>query len=128
MIRKLKKYTPTAFMAKTSQYSQPAADYAVSFIEALAHTKGSWAGKPFKLIDWQEQIIRDVFGILKPNGYRQFNTAYVEIPKRWYTSRVLNLYPYRTRPSYMRVCKIRHDYNDNVRIVSMPRGESTANH
>ena len=82
MIRKLKKYKPTAFMAKTSQYSQPAADYAVSFIEALAHTKGSWAGKPFELIDWQEQIIRDVFGILKPNGYRQFNTAYVEIPKK----------------------------------------------
>ena len=48
MIRKLKKYKPTSFMAKTSQYSQPAADYAVSFIEALAHTKGSWAGKPFE--------------------------------------------------------------------------------
>ena len=23
-----------------------------------------------------------MFGILKPNGYRQFNTAYVEIPKK----------------------------------------------
>jgi phage terminase large subunit-like protein len=23
-----------------------------------------------------------VFGVLKPNGYRQFNTAYVEIPKK----------------------------------------------
>ena len=80
MIRNLKKYKSTSFMAKTSQYSQVAADYAVSFIEAPAHTKGSWAGKPFELIDWQEQIIRDVFGILKPNGYRQFNTAYVEIP------------------------------------------------
>ena len=32
--------------------------------------------------DWQEQIIRDIFGTLKPNGYRQFNTAYVEIPKK----------------------------------------------
>ena len=40
------------------------------------------AGKPFELIDWQEQIIRDLFGTLKPNGYRQFNTAYVEIPKK----------------------------------------------
>lgn len=58
------------------------ADYAVSFIECLCHTKGTWAGKPFELIDWQEQIIRDVFGILKPNGYRQFNTAYIEIPKK----------------------------------------------
>lgn len=69
-------------MASDSHYDQRAADYAVSFIEALSHTKGSWAGKPFELIDWQEQIIRDVFGILKPNGYRQFNTAYVEIPKK----------------------------------------------
>ena len=34
------------------------------------------------MIDWQEQIIRDLFGILKPNGYRQFNTAYIEIPKK----------------------------------------------
>ena len=51
------------------------ADYAVMFIESLTHTKGTWAGKPFELIDWQEQIIRDLFGVLKPNGYRQFNTA-----------------------------------------------------
>ena len=33
-------------------------------------------------MDWQEQIIRDLFGILKSNGYRQFNTAYIEIPKK----------------------------------------------
>ena len=80
-MRKLKKYKPTVFMAKDSYYDKEAADYAVSFIQALSHTKGSWAGKPFELIDWQEQIVRDIFGILKPNGYRQFNTAYVEIPK-----------------------------------------------
>lgn len=44
--------------------------------------KGKWAGEPFKLIGWQEQIIRDLFGVIKSNGYRQFNTAYVEIPKK----------------------------------------------
>ena len=69
-------------MAKDSHYDKEAADYAVMFIESLCHTKGTWAGKPFELIDWQEQIIRDIFGTLKPNGYRQFNTAYVEIPKK----------------------------------------------
>lgn len=63
-------------------YDKSAADYAVAFIENLCHTKGTWAGKPFELIDWQEQIIRDLFGTLKPNGYRQFNTAYIEIPKK----------------------------------------------
>ena len=81
-IKKLKKYKPTKFKLKSSAYDKSAADYAVAFIENLCHTKGTWAGKPFELIDWQEQIIRDLFGTLKPNGYRQFNTAYIEIPKK----------------------------------------------
>lgn len=81
-MRKLKRYRSTKFRAKDSKYNKTMADYAVSFIECRCHTKGTWAGKPFELIDWQEQIIRDVFGILKPNGYRQFNTAYIEIPKK----------------------------------------------
>ena len=51
-------------------------------MKIICHTKGTWARKPFELIDWQEQIIRDIFGTLKPNGYRQFNTAYIEIPKK----------------------------------------------
>ena len=78
----LKKYKSTKFKAKTSVYDKDAADFAVMFIESLCHTKGTWSGKPFELIDWQEQIIRDIFGTLKPNGYRQFNTAYIEIPKK----------------------------------------------
>ena len=69
-------------MAKSSHYDKDAADYAVAFIENLRHTKGIWAGKPFELIGWQEQIVRDLFGTVKENGYRQFNTAYVEIPKK----------------------------------------------
>ena len=81
-LKKLKKYTPTEFMAEDSRYDKAAADYAVNFIECLSHTKGTWAGKPFELLDWQERIIRDLFGVLKPNGYRQFNTAYIEIPKK----------------------------------------------
>lgn len=76
------KYKPTRFMAKSSCYNKAAADQAVNFIQHLTHTKGKWAGTPFLLLPWQEQIIRDVFGILKPNGYRQFNTAYIEIPKK----------------------------------------------
>lgn len=37
---------------------------------------------PFDLLPWQDRIIRDVFGTVKKNGYRQYNTAYVEIPKK----------------------------------------------
>lgn len=75
-------YTPTPFIAPSSIYNEKSADHAVKFINQLKHTKGTWYNKPFDLIDWQEQIIRDIFGTLKPTGYRQFNTAYVEIPKK----------------------------------------------
>ena len=36
-MRKLKKYKPTKFMAKTSHYDKDAADYAVMFILSLIH-------------------------------------------------------------------------------------------
>ena len=81
-MQKLESYTPTRFKAETSRYDKAKADYAVQFIECLKHTKGIWSGKKFELIDWQEQIIRDLFGIIKPNGYRQFTQAYIEVPKK----------------------------------------------
>ena len=76
------KYTPSKFMLPTSHYDQAKADRAVAFIQNLCHTKGKWAGTPFMLLPWQEQIVRDIFGIVKENGKRQFLTAYVEIPKK----------------------------------------------
>lgn len=79
---KLIDYTPSPFMLPTSHYDEAKADRAVNFIECLKHTKGRWAGKPFELIAWQEQIIRDLFGIVKADGTRQFLTAYVELPKK----------------------------------------------
>lgn len=75
-------YKPTRFMLPTSHYDKNRADRAVLFIQSLKHTKGIWAGKPFFLFPWQEQIIRDLFGVIKENGYRQFNTAYIEIGKK----------------------------------------------
>ena len=53
-------------------FDREKADHAVDFINCLKHTKGRW----------QDRIIRDVFGTVKENGYRQYNTAYVEIPKK----------------------------------------------
>ena len=69
-------------MLPDSRYDEEKADRAVAFIEHLCHTKGKWAGKPFLLLPWQEQIVRDLFGIVKENGKRQFLTAYIEIPKK----------------------------------------------
>lgn len=79
---KLKNYQPTRFMLPTSHYDKAKADRAVKFIENLCHTKGKWAGTRFWLLPWQEQLIKDIFGIVKPDGNRQFRTAFVEICKK----------------------------------------------
>ena len=63
-------------------FSQEAADHAINFIQALKHTKGEWAGEPFVLLDWQLEIVTEVFGTLKPNGYRQYTNVYIEVPKK----------------------------------------------
>jgi len=55
---------------------------AVKFINNLKHTKGVWHGVPFDLLPWQDKIIQDIFGTVKDDGYRKYNTAYVEIPKK----------------------------------------------
>ena len=79
---KLKNYAPSRFMLPTSHYDQQKADRAVRFIEMLPHTKGEWEGKPFWLLPWQERLVRDIFGIVKSDGMRQFKTAFVETPKK----------------------------------------------
>ncbi len=56
----------------------------MKFIECLRHTKGEFHGKPFVLLPWQEQIIRDVFGTVRDDepGKRQYTQAYIEVPKK----------------------------------------------
>ena len=63
-------------------YDEAKAQRAVNFINCLKHTKGQWRGVPFELLPWQDKIIRDLFGTVKENGFRQYNTAYIEIPKK----------------------------------------------
>lgn len=76
-------YTPTRFMLPDSHYDEHKADCAVAFIEQLRHVKTrDWAGKPFKLLPWQETIVRDLFGVVKADGFRQFVHAFVEVPKK----------------------------------------------
>ena len=47
-----------------------------------AHLKLAELERAGKLLAVVTQNIDGLFGILKPNGYRQFNTAYIEIPKK----------------------------------------------
>lgn len=56
---------------------------AIRFIESLRHTKGRWAGEPFRLLPWQrEDLIRPLFGTLRPDGTRQYRTCYVELGRK----------------------------------------------
>lgn len=75
-------YEPTKLMLPTSHYDKRRADFAVGFIQMLRHTTGEWYGKPFHLMPWQEQIVRDIFGVVDADGFRQFRTAYVEVGKK----------------------------------------------
>lgn len=61
-----------------------AADRAVAFFtQYLRHTKGKWAGVPFSLLPWQEhEVIRPIFGTLRPDGARQIKMAWVEVAKK----------------------------------------------
>ena len=53
----------------------------IEFIQMLKLTDDFY-GQPFVLMDWQHQILWDVYGTLNDEGYRQYRYAYLEIPKK----------------------------------------------
>lgn len=61
------------------QKAQKAVDF---FKKILVHTKGKWKGQPFNLLPWQEKLIREMYGTVKEDGYRQYKTIYVEVGKK----------------------------------------------
>ena len=63
-------------------FSRKKADWAIEFIARLKHTKGEWAGKPFQLQKWQKMFLKELFGRVKGDGLRQYQTAYLEIPRK----------------------------------------------
>lgn len=70
------------WMTSAAVFNPDKANNAVRFFESLKHTKGRFFGEPFKLLGWQAPIVRDVYGTLKPNGYRQYKYVWVELPKK----------------------------------------------
>ena len=54
------------------------------FIEThCTYSKGEWAGRPFRLLDWQwEGIVKPLFGTLNGGGNRKHRICYCEIPKK----------------------------------------------
>lgn len=54
---------------------------AIEFVQMLRHT-GDFYGEPFILLDWQHEVLWDVYGTVNENGFRQYRVAYLEIPKK----------------------------------------------
>jgi phage terminase large subunit-like protein len=55
----------------------------IEFIERFCRqSKGRWAGKPLKLMEWQRSFIIRLFGWRAPDGKRRFRTAYLEVAKK----------------------------------------------
>ena len=63
-------------------FDQARADRAINFIKQLRHTKGKFKSVPFAMLPWQEQATREIFGTVREDGNRQYNTAYIELPKK----------------------------------------------
>lgn len=50
-------------------FSEYHANRTVNFFSGLRHTKGQWAGAPFRLFDWQaNEIVKPLFGTLVEDG------------------------------------------------------------
>jgi len=53
----------------------------IEFIQMLRLT-GDFYGKPFILLEWQIEVITNVYGTVNEDGSRQYRFAYLEIPKK----------------------------------------------
>src|SRR5436309_13697528 len=52
------------------------------FCRWLRHAKGRWAGQPFILEAWQEQLIRELYGRLDDSGRRWYREALIGIARK----------------------------------------------
>jgi phage terminase large subunit-like protein len=65
----------------TTQVAEPG-QRAVNFFTKRLHLTEDYHGVRFVPIGWQEKALREIFGTLRPDGMRQYQTAYIEIPKK----------------------------------------------
>jgi len=82
--------TKTGKVKEASKWERPGAhfdrvkaDRAVDFIETCCrHVKGEMAGKPLLLEWWFKQIVRAVYGWIRPNDTRLYREVYIEVPRK----------------------------------------------
>lgn len=60
-----------------------AAERVIKFLEKfLRNATGEWAGKPFKLIPWQQDFVTRLYGWKRADGRRRFTRFGLGIPKK----------------------------------------------
>lgn len=62
-------------------FDEDAADYPIRFIECLKLT-GESMGRPFKLLPFQTQIVRDLFGWYRADNFRLFRQAFISFGRK----------------------------------------------
>jgi phage terminase large subunit-like protein len=66
-----------------SYFDDRAADHVCNWIESeLRHFEGEFAGEPFELLDWQQRLLRHVFGWKRLDGYRLYRRVYCEVGRK----------------------------------------------
>lgn len=79
-------HVPVSEDGANLRYDAEAADRVLSFFSLLVFGQNEWAGQPFKLLPWEEQLIREFYGVQVQDDdgqwvrYRRF--LYNEIPKK----------------------------------------------
>lgn len=58
------------------------AQEAYDFFALLCHSKGQWAGQPFRLEPWQYFVVGSIFGWKRADGTRRFRVAHVEVARK----------------------------------------------
>lgn len=59
--------------------AQNAVDF---FRECLTHVKGTMAGEPFLLEQWQQAVLGNIFGWIKPDGTRRYREVFIYVPRK----------------------------------------------
>lgn len=68
---------------KNCWYDEEAGQHAVDFIEQYCtHVKGSLAGTPFYLEEWQKCFLKNLFGWKRKDGTRRYRTAILYVPRK----------------------------------------------
>lgn len=83
-MKPLKRYDPWDCDLNKYCFDAVAGEVAVNFIEQfITHVKGELAMKPFLLLDWQKEFIRNLFGWkVKETGLRRYREAFVFVARK----------------------------------------------